>query len=51
MTDKSPTRMSACACGMDHDAGLTCEGLSDTGLRGRVETAVLRSPTASTRPN
>ena len=40
MTKRFPA---ACSCGMDHDAGLTCEGLSDTGLRGRVERAVLKA--------
>jgi len=53
MTDKlsSGGPMSTCACGADHGPGLACAGLSDTGLRQRVETAVLRAafPNAVTR--
>ena len=51
MTDDTPIRMNGCACGIDHDASYVCEGLSDAGLRGRVESAVLRAafPDAMTR--
>ncbi len=53
MTDtiSSGGRMTACNCGEAHDPGMACEGLSDTGLRARIETAVLRAafPNAVTR--
>jgi nitrate/nitrite transport system substrate-binding protein len=53
MTDtiSSGRRMTVCACGEAHDPGIACEGLSDTGMRARVETAVLRAafPNAVTR--
>ena len=51
MTDDISTRMAGCACGVDHDTGIVCEGTSDIGLQRRVETAVLRAafPDAMTR--
>lgn len=52
MTEQlSPGFKSCCACGVDHDPTLACEDCSESGLRRRVETAVLRAafPNAMTR--
>ena len=51
MTDQLSAGHSSCGCGVDHDPDLACEGTSESGLRRRVETAVLRAafPDAMTR--
>ncbi len=43
MTDPISGRMQGCACGVDHDTSIVCEGTSEGGLKRRVETAVLRA--------